>query len=75
MEQTATLLWYENVSIVVSMFGAMCCSAGPAMKYAVDLGADPKRTLAKKQTYLFVAAKRGDVEKVKAWSQVVMGRD
>ena len=40
---------------------------GEAMNFSVnELGADPRRKLIKNQTNLFVAAKRGDVEKAKA---------
>ena len=39
---------------------------GEAMNFCVnELGADPRRKLIKNQTNLFVAAKRGDVEKTK----------
>ena len=39
---------------------------GEAMNFSVnELGADPRRKLIKHQTNLFVAAKRGDVEKAK----------
>ena len=47
-----------------SLFDLRGCS-GPALKYALELGMDPNRTLSKGQTNLFGAAKRGDVEKVK----------
>ena len=46
----------------------LCASLpGEAMNFSVnELGADPRRKLIKNQTNLFVAAKRGDVEKAKA---------
>ena len=48
---------------------------GAAMNLCVkDLGADPKRKLIKNQTNLFVAAKRGDVEKVKAGMGMLCGK-
>ena len=39
---------------------------GEAMNFSVNLGADPRRYLIRNQTNLFVAARSGDVEKVKA---------
>ena len=45
----------------------LCALPGEAMNFSVnELGADPRRKLIKNQTNLFVAAKRGDVEKAKA---------
>ena len=43
----------------------LCGCSGPAVKYALELGMDPQRILARGQTNLFNAAKRGDEEKVK----------
>lgn len=55
-----------TTDMLSNMGGDIFASAtGPALKYALELGMDPNRTLSKGQTNLFGAAKRGDVEKVK----------
>ena len=48
---------------------------GEAIHFCVEgLGADPRRPLIKNQSNLFVAAKRGDVEKVKAGMGMLCGK-
>ncbi|CAL1151406.1 unnamed protein product [Cladocopium goreaui] len=57
-----------TTDMLSNMGGDIFASAtGPALKYALELGMDPNRILSKGQTNLFGAAKRGDVEKVKAF--------
>lgn len=56
-----------NTKHLSTIGGDLFTSAtGEAMNFSVnELGADPRRKLIKNQTNLFVAAKRGDVEKAK----------
>lgn len=56
-----------NTKHLSTIGGDLFTSAtGEAMDFSVnELGADPRRKLIKNETNLFVAAKRGDVEKVK----------
>ncbi|CAL1164381.1 unnamed protein product, partial [Cladocopium goreaui] len=56
---------FTYVGTAKSRFFSLESLKGPALKYALELGMDPNRTLSKGQTNLFGAAKRGDVEKVK----------
>ena len=59
---------HSNCLHTAAEFDLRGCS-GAAVKYSLEeLGSDPKRLLIKGQTNLFGAAKRRDVEKVKAGS-------